>query len=295
MQSITELEAEVQSLRDNCLVKSNEITVLSDKNEGLKGELCEKRDEIARLTNEIQALVESLQSAKQENVQLTKQFEKFKSEKCRADEKIEFAMKKNEERRQILEAEVLRLENLVSSVNDELDALRNEFNGYKLRAQSVLRTKQSQGKEAGTTGRNVAEIHEELEHTKNHAAQLQNKLESCRYLSSFHQNKLIREFPDDCSIFSENIKSLSKELNITKEERDRTLQDSRELAEKITNLGHDYNALRDQYRRQTSLMEKERSELLTKIETLVKRHEVLIRKIFHLFHFFRRCSVSEEK
>ncbi|XP_043280439.1 GRIP and coiled-coil domain-containing protein 2-like [Venturia canescens] len=251
VQGITELENEVQSLRDNCLMKSNEITVLSDKNEGLKGELCEKRDEIARLTNEIQALVESVESAKQENIQLTVELEKLKSDKRRGDEEIKSTSKKSEEQRQMLEAEVARLESLVSSVNEELDALRNEYNGYKLRAQSVLRTKQGQGKESGTTGRNVAEIQEELEHTKNHASQLQLKLES----------------------YSENVKSLSKELNITKEERDRSLQDSRESAEKIANLAQDYNALRDQYRKQTSTMEKERSELLTKIDTLVKHHE----------------------
>lgn len=67
---------------------------------------------------------------------------------------------------------------------------------------------------------------------------------------------------------------LTKELNVTKEDRDRTLESSRELSQKLSILGQDCTALRDQCRSQTLAIENQRSEFVAKIEALEKSHEV---------------------
>lgn len=180
-ETITQLENEIQELRDSCLGKTNQITVLSEKNEGLKAELCEMRHEIGQSTKETQSLLEGIEVAKQENARLKKQLEAFETEKLKANETIKTLNKNHGQQTTILEAELTRLNGLVASANQELEALRSEYDGYKLRAQSVLRTKQSQNKESGSSGKSIAEIEEELEHTRAHESQLQEKLASCRF------------------------------------------------------------------------------------------------------------------
>ena len=69
---------------------------------------------------------------------------------------------------------------------------------------------------------------------------------------------------------------------MTKEDRDRTLENSRDLGQKLSALGQDYTALREQYRAQTSTMEKQQLELVAKIDALEKSNEVLILKILSM-------------
>ena len=153
---------------------------MSEKNEGLKGELCKARHEIAQTTKEIQSMVEALEAAKAENSRLCKELDILRAEKLKVRDEMKEQSKKYCQQIKILEAESLRLNGLLTSTNQELEALRGEYEGYKLRAQSVLRTKQSQSKETGSSGRNIAEIEEELEHMRAHAGQLAEKLATSR-------------------------------------------------------------------------------------------------------------------
>lgn len=62
-----------------------------------------------------------------------------------------------------------------------MEALKTEYEGYKLRAQSVLRTKQSQNKENGFNGKSISEVEAELIQLRVYSTHLQEKLDSSRY------------------------------------------------------------------------------------------------------------------
>lgn len=82
---------------------------------------------------------------------------------------------------QDLQAEVMRLSDLVSASNEELESLKTEFNGYKLRAQSVLRTRANQ---VGV-GRSIAEVEEELQQTRHQLNAQREKCDAYRYIPYF--------------------------------------------------------------------------------------------------------------
>ena len=59
-------------------------------------------------------------------------------------------------------AEISHLNSALLSSKKETEVLQEEFSGYKRRAQSVLRNKQTQNKEIGMGGKSIVEIEEEL-------------------------------------------------------------------------------------------------------------------------------------
>lgn len=61
-----------------------------------------------------------------------------------------------------------------------MEALKNEYEGYKLRAQSVLRTKNSQNKESGLNGRSINEVEADLSHLHSKLSQLREKFDQSR-------------------------------------------------------------------------------------------------------------------
>lgn len=82
---------------------------------------------------------------------------------------------------EILQLEINRLNSLIESSHEETQALKSEFEGYKLRAQSVLRTQKSQSKEIGFNGQSITEIEAESNQLRLYSTQLQEKLDISRF------------------------------------------------------------------------------------------------------------------
>lgn len=73
--------------------------------------------------------------------------------------------------------EISHLNSALTNSKKETENLKEEFSGYKRRAQSVLRTKQNQNKEIGVGGKSIVEIEEELLQSQQQNKHFQEKLE----------------------------------------------------------------------------------------------------------------------
>lgn len=82
-------------------------------------------------------------------------------------------------------AELSHLNSALANSKKETEVLQEEFNGYKRRAQSVLRTKQNQSKENGMSGKSIAEMEEELLQSQQQNKHLQEKLDAYEYYIYF--------------------------------------------------------------------------------------------------------------
>lgn len=79
-------------------------------------------------------------------------------------------------------SEVANLNRLLELSKQETETLRQDFEGYKLRAQSVLRTKES-NKSSCSKGKSMIELEEELEHAQFQIDMWKEKYENYQYLS----------------------------------------------------------------------------------------------------------------
>ena len=80
-----------------------------------------------------------------------------------------------------MRTEILHLNTSLINSKNETEALQEEFNVYKRRAQSVLRTKQSQNKEIGMRGKSIIELEEEIVQLHQQNTLLQKKLDVYGY------------------------------------------------------------------------------------------------------------------
>ncbi|XP_011299906.1 GRIP and coiled-coil domain-containing protein 2 [Fopius arisanus] len=253
-QLLVTLEDQLSELRSSCFSKTNQMTTLSDKNESLKSELCDLRQEIVQMTKEKESLLEAMEIVKLSSDKLSKESAVFTAEKSRLVSEMEIQGKNHVQEVEILRCEITRLnENLEYSKSD-IEALRGEFEGYKRRAQSVLRNKQSQSKESGLNGRSISEIEGELNHLRSQLSQLQEKLE----------------------VRGGEIKSLSTDLSLVREERDSVRDSARELGKKLSGLSQDHSTLREQYRMQLAVVDRIKEEFEDKEEGLKRHYETQI-------------------
>ncbi|XP_012278063.1 GRIP and coiled-coil domain-containing protein 2 [Orussus abietinus] len=249
--TISELNQQIIELRDACLSKTNQITILGEKNERIKQELCEVKRDILVADKKINNLLKELEVLNQDKNELMNRIEEItltKDTLCK-----DFNMQKEEYTKQIkgLEIEISTLKMLVARSNEELEAIQSEFSGYKLRAQSVLRTKQNQSKETGIGGKNIVELEEELEQTRIDAAVLRDK----------------------CENYTEQLKVLTTEMTVIKEERDSAFQAEKESIEKLLAVRRELSAIMEQFRSKENkiqLVQTEHQEELEKLQNIHK-------------------------
>lgn len=81
LETISKLELKVSELQDTCLTKANQITVLGEKNEDIKQQLCE----VKRLADEDKKMIEKLHqesvSSTRERDELVAEIEKLTTER----------------------------------------------------------------------------------------------------------------------------------------------------------------------------------------------------------------------
>lgn len=92
-QTLTDLERQLAELRDNCFIKTNQLTSLGDKNEGLKAELRELQQEIAQMSKEKQSLVDAMEAIRFNADKLTKESTLYVAEKKKIAGDIEIQRK----------------------------------------------------------------------------------------------------------------------------------------------------------------------------------------------------------
>ncbi|XP_015111846.1 GRIP and coiled-coil domain-containing protein 2 [Diachasma alloeum] len=253
-QLLSTSESQLAELRDTCFAKTNQLTTLGEKNESLKSELCDLRQEIVQMTKEKETLLDAMETIKSNSDKLSKESAAHTAERSKLLSEIENQSKNHVQQVEILKFDISRLTDALQHSNNEIESLRAEFEGYKLRAQSVLRNKQSQNKESGLNGRSISEIEAELNHLRSHSSQLQEKLKSS----------------------DGEIKSLTTDLSLVREERDSVRDSARDLGKKLSALSQDYSTLREQYRMQLSVVDRIRDEFETKEESLKTNYEMQI-------------------
>lgn len=256
-QLITNFKTQLGELRDTCFAKTNQLTSLGDKNESLKSELCDSRQEVQQIVNEKQSLIEAMEVMKKNSDKLSKESILNSAENKKIALELENKIKYHAQQIDIFKCEITRLNDLLRSRDDEIEALKSEYEGYKLRAQSVLRTKQIQSKESSLYGQNITEIEAELNHLRTQASQQLEKLEN----------------------LNETIKSMTTELAIVKEERDSARDSAREVGKKLSQLSHEYSSLRDQCRGQLGTIEKLEREYEEKKESLIADNSLKLEAI----------------
>ncbi|KAK0085536.1 hypothetical protein PV325_004975 [Microctonus aethiopoides] len=247
---MSDLKMQLAEMKNSCLAKTNQLTTLGEKNENLKAELNDLRQEILQITNEKQTLMDAMAAIKLNADKLANESVSHVAEKKKIIDDMESQSKSHSHQIEILQLEISRLNASVNSTLEEMEALKNEYEGYKLRAQSVLRTKNSQNKESGLNGRNINEVEADLSHLHSKLSQLREK---------FDQS-------------SDEIKTLTDELILVKEERDHARKTARDLGNKLTSLTQDYASLREQCRGQLTTIEQLREELEVTQENLQKNH-----------------------
>ncbi|XP_063993933.1 GRIP and coiled-coil domain-containing protein 2 [Diachasmimorpha longicaudata] len=253
-QLLSTSESQLTELRDTCFAKTNQLTTLGEKNESLKSELCDMRQEIVQMTREKEGLLEVMETIKSNSDKLSKESAIHTAERNKLLSDNENQRKNHAQQVEILKVDISRLNDALKQSNDEVESLRAEFEGYKLRAQSVLRNKQSQDKESGLNGRSISEIQAEINHLRNHLSILHEKLESR----------------------DSETKTLKTDLSLAREERDSARDSARDLGKKLSKLSQDYSTLREQYRAQLNVVEKIKEEFEAKEESLKTNHEVQI-------------------
>ncbi|KAH0541036.1 GRIP and coiled-coil domain-containing protein 2 [Cotesia glomerata] len=256
-QTITTLEHQITELRDSCFAKTNQLTTLGDKNEGLKADLNDLKQEMASVVKEKQTLLDSIEGIKANMSKLAKESAAHAAEKNKIAEDMDLLNKNHAQQVELLKLEITRLNDIVSSTNGELEALKAEYEGYKVRAQSVLRTKQSQNKENGLNGKSINEIEAELNHLRGYSTHLQEKLD----------------------ISSEEIKSLTNDLTAIKEERDCIRESNRDLGKKLSLLSQDYLSLKEKCRMQLTTIDQLKEEIDSMQETLKTTHSAEMKSL----------------
>ncbi|CAD6221227.1 GSCOCG00005100001-RA-CDS [Cotesia congregata] len=256
-QTIITLEHQITELRDSCFAKTNQLTTLGNKNEGLKADLNDLKQEMASVVKEKQSLLDSIEGIKANMSKLTKESAAHAAEKNKIAEEMDLLNKNHAQQVELLKLEITRLNDIVSSTNGELEALKAEYEGYKVRAQSVLRTKQSQNKENGLNGKSINEIEAELNHLRGYSTHLQEKLD----------------------ISSEEIKSLTNDLTAIKEERDCIRESNRDLGKKLSLLSQDYLSLKEKCRMQLTTIDQLKEEMDNIQETLKTTHSAELKSL----------------
>ncbi|KAG8042105.1 hypothetical protein G9C98_000096 [Cotesia typhae] len=256
-QTITTLEHQITELRDSCFVKTNQLTTLGEKNEGLKADLNDFKQEMASVVKEKQGLLDSIEGIKSNMSKLAKESAAHAAEKNKISEEMDLLNKNHAQQVELLKLEITRLNDIVSSTNGELEALKAEYEGYKVRAQSVLRTKQSQNKENGFNGKSINEIEAELNHLRVYSTHLQEKLDNS----------------------SEEIKSLTNDLTAIKEERDCIRESNRDLGKKLSLLSQDYLILKEKCRMHLTTIDQLKEEMDIIQETLKTTHSAEVKSL----------------
>ncbi|XP_033213498.1 GRIP and coiled-coil domain-containing protein 2-like isoform X2 [Belonocnema kinseyi] len=255
LDTISVLNKQISELRSNCLSKSNQVTSLGERNESIKAELNEMRLEAERAQHEIEELVTLLNESKADKSNLLKKIEAMESDKDNLKKEFKSQKEAFENQLRDMAAEISHLNSNLSCSKKENEVLQEEFNGYKRRAQSVLRTKQTQNKEIGMGGKSVIEIEEEL-------------------VQSHQQNTLLLEKLD---IYGDKVDSLNKEMMILKDERDHAWESLKESKKREFNSRFEISSLAEQCRSQEIKIQKLNLDHNKEIAILAKNHKAEIR------------------
>lgn len=253
LETISNLERQISELKDTCLTKANQITILGEKNEDIKQELCEVKREAEEEKKVVAKLNQELSALTKDRNELVAKINILESERDQLINDTKNQRRNFDGQIKTLESEITRLNSVVVSGNQELESLREEFTGYKLRAQSVLRTKQIQGKDGG---RSMAEVEEELEHAQTHAALLRDKLES----------------------YTMKLEAFTREIAVVKEERDHAIRSETECNQKISTLRQELSSVTEQLRSST-----------TTIHQMERQHKEAIQSL----QATHKCNISE--
>lgn len=255
LETISLLNKQMNEMRSSCLKKTNQVTNLEERNENIKAEVNEMRLETERMQREIQDFLLQLKDSQNEKTNLLKKIESLETN--REILTNEFKTKKDilENQLRDITTEISHLNSALTNSKKETENLKEEFSGYKRRAQSVLRTKQNQNKEIGVGGKSIVEIEEEL-------------------LQSQQQNK---HFQEKLEIYEQKLEMLSKELMILKEEKNRTLESLTESNRRQLNSRQEISSLTEQYRSQEIKIEKIIADHKKELENLQKNHKTELR------------------
>ncbi|XP_046743878.1 GRIP and coiled-coil domain-containing protein 2-like [Diprion similis] len=271
LETISNLEMQISELKDTCLAKANQITVLGEKNEAIKQEMCEikrKADDEKKIMDKLN---NELRTLSQEKDELSTKINKLMSELDIAINDRQNQKRQCDGQIKTLESEITRLNAVIARGNQELEALHEEFTGYKLRAQSVLRTKQSQGKDGG---RSTVEVEEELEHARTHAALLRDKLD----------------------YYTLQIENLRREIAVVEEERNHAIQNEKECNQKISMLHQELSSVTEQLRSSANKiqqMERQHKEEIDSMQTKHK-HEIFALEEKH-HEEFQNMQMEKQK
>ncbi|XP_015609304.1 GRIP and coiled-coil domain-containing protein 2 [Cephus cinctus] len=246
LMTIDNLSEQIVELRDTCLTKTNQITILGEKNEHIKQELCEVKRKATEHKKKMDKLIDELRDFKANTNTLNEQIETLSTENCRLLQELKYLDEAHNKKVMQLENEIVNLNIALTNSHNEMEALQAEFTGYKLRAQSVLRNKQSHNKETGSGGRSLNEIEEELEHTRTHAALLRDKLEN----------------------YTQRLEYSTREISVLKEERDQAYATLNETIEKMNIHRQEFSSLMEQRRSESLKFQEMQIEHSKQIEVL---------------------------
>ncbi|XP_034948784.1 GRIP and coiled-coil domain-containing protein 2-like [Chelonus insularis] len=261
VQRISSLEFQLSELKDSLFLKTNQLTILGEKNESLKVELNDLRQEITQTSHEKQSLLDAIEAMKKNMDKLSNESTTSVAEKNKLVDDMELQNKMHLQQIEQLKMEISRLNSIISSTNEEITTLKTEYEGYKLRAQSVLRTKQSQSKDSGLNGKNIIEIEGELNHLRSHSTQLQEKLD----------------------ISCQEIKTLISEVTLIKEQRDFAQENAKDLGKKLATLNQDYLSLKDKCRTQVTIINQLKEQMESSEEMLKENFTVQLASIEHKY------------
>lgn len=214
----------MSDLEANCLAKSNQIATLGDKNQSLESNVTQLKSDFAKFQKEKEKLAREIRRLETCKKDLESKVDLLKSEIAKAGEENRSRIRTYQNHVDELKRESSRLSLALENGKREVCSLKDEFEGYKLRAQSVLlKTKMT----------SCNDTEEEVEHLK-------------------RDNGLLRE---KLSAHEEKTESLTREIMLLKDERSRAQSIEQEMISKLSLLRKEMSSLMEKCKNQEKEMQ----------------------------------------
>ncbi|XP_014211833.1 GRIP and coiled-coil domain-containing protein 2 [Copidosoma floridanum] len=225
LETIDVLNARVSELQDSYVAKSNRVTTLEEKNQTLESEAREAKLEVSKAINEKESYAREARRLETSKRDLEAKVELLTSEMAKLEEENRSRIKTAQTLIDEFKRECSRLNLALENSKRETNTLQEEFESYKLRAQSVLlKTKHVPNNE----------LEEEVEHYKREIILLTEK----------------------CELYKEKTESLMREIVLLRDERSRVTASEEELMAKLSILRKDSIALLEKYKKQEAEMQR---------------------------------------
>ncbi|XP_058791903.1 GRIP and coiled-coil domain-containing protein 2 [Phymastichus coffea] len=248
LETIEVLTARISELQDSYLAKTTRITTLEEKNQTLELDAREAKLETSKALKEKESHAREARRLETAKKDLEGKIELLTSEMAKTEEESRSRIKTFQNHIDDLKRETARLNLALENSKRETSLLQDEFENYKLRAQSVLlKTK------------NIPSNH------------LEEEVEDCR--------RQILLLTEKCESYKERTESLMKEIVLLKDERTRGIASEQELISKLTLLRQDSVILMEKYKNQEAENQRLQMNHEKTFDNLRRNYEEEIAKI----------------